>query len=293
MVAHGLQNAFETIGHFESAKTWAYKSIELSLPLEDPQFIVVLQTTLFYLFEEGHYAQAYNVLNHIESFFSKVKEKINKGENVSPVLVSNLSNIGTNDTILYFFLLLPIAFFFSKQIIDGKLLPEEYQKEIDKAFANGNFHIKDLHSYGFAKQIFENIIINRINLAQFQEKIRAYSGEYGIIFHHIGYILLSTFSEPVQAANLQLEMIVGLDPFLGGMKGFNRFLMVPYFEFFWKHKFEENPQPFEGRQHLREKGFLLIERQGWNKKAKTIFRVLSNHLSLNLSSKLEDFIQPE
>lgn len=215
MVAHGLQNGFETIGHFESAKTWAYKSIELSLPLENPQYIVVLQTTLFYLFEKGHYAQAYNVLNHIERFFSRVKEKINKGENVDPVLVKNISGIGTNDTSLYFFLLLPIAFFFSHQIIDGKLLPEEYQKEIDKAFANENYQIKDLPSYGFAKQIFEDIVINRISLKQFQEKMRGYTGDYDIIFHHIGYILLSTFSGPVEAANLQLEMITGLDPFLG------------------------------------------------------------------------------
>lgn len=77
------------------------------------------------------------------------------------------------------------------------------------------------------------------------------------------------------------------------MKGFNRFLIVPYFQFFWKLKFEESPQSFEGRQHLKEKGFLLIERQDWNKKVKTIFRVLSNHLTLNLSSKLEDFIVSE
>jgi hypothetical protein len=289
--AHQLQLAFETVGDFDSAKKWAYKSIELSLPLENPKFILVLQTTLFYLFEDGHYAQAYDLLHHIDNFYVKLKEKIQRGEITDPFLVNNVSTKPNNDTTLYFFLLLPISFFFSKKTIEGKLAPEDYQKEIELAFNNGNYQVKDDPSFAFTKQMFADILIKRATLAEFNEMMNTYKSDHVSLIHHIGYVLISTFSDPVEAASLQLNIMLTYDQFWGIMKGFKRFLMVPYFEAFWKSKFENNQQFFTERPHLKHKGFSLIEHQDWNTRIETIFRVLSNHLPLKLSSAMEDFIE--
>ena len=103
-------------------------------------------------------------------------------------------------------------------------------------------------------------------------------------------LLLSSFSGATEAMNLQLATIVSLDETMRGMKALYKFSVIPYFESFWKQKLITNAIEFMGKEHLRLKGFTLIETATWDKKISTIFRVFSNHLNITLTTAASDFL---
>ena len=290
MVAFILQSVYETIDDIENAKFWAYKSIELSQQLEEGKYIPILQNNIHYLIQDRQYRQAYNLMAVIENFYSRLKQKVEAEEELDETLQKMVQHIKQNDLAIYFFILLPITFSFSLDIVQGNVTPEQYTMMISDAFNSDRYPIKDNASFEFAKKLFEEIMINRISFQQLLKTLEAHIGEMKEMFYIIGYILLSSFTNAKEAINLQLAIIVRLDKTMEGMKALYRFSVIPYFEKFWKQKLANHSADFIGKEHLRLKGFNLIENATWEKKIKTVFRVFSDHLSVDLTDDARDYV---
>lgn len=290
MVANMLQSGFESLTDLDRAKYWAYKGFELSLDVENGRFVPILQLNTFYLVQDGQIKQAYNVQASIDSFYEKLKEKQQKGEPMEEGLKSLLEKIKTDDLGVYFNILLPVAMSFSLDVLDKNTPSDQYQMMIDDAFDTGKYLIKDSVAFAFAKQLFEKIMIDRISYQEMQEFFNSYQGEFKDILYIVGCLLLTSFTGAVESAQLHLAIIQTLDKVARQMKSMYRFAVVPYFETFWKRKVEAYHREFSTLDHLKDKGFKLIERTEVEKRIPVLFRVLSNHLTLQFSPDLEDFI---
>jgi hypothetical protein len=293
MVAHILQSAYEGIGDYTKAKKWAYKTIEYSQETENAQYVPILQSILYYLVDDKQYRQAYNVMAYIEGFYSSIRKKIESGEAVDENLKRSFQTIKNNDLSLYFFIVLPITLNLSLDICLGRIQKEEYAGLIDKAFASDKYILKDPPSFAFGKKLFEDILINRISLKEMQELFERYNNtDLKEVLYIIGSILMSSFSTATEAAVLQLTVLINLDSVVKKMKALYRFLIVPYFENFWKQKIITHSAEFTGKELLKSKGLKLIDQSTLDAKIQTIFRVISDHLEINPSSAIREFIEP-
>ena len=195
-----------------------------------------------------------------------------------------------NDFALYFFILFPIAFSFSNDIVHDRMKPEQYPSMISDAFNSGSLKINDPVTFSFAVTLFEQIMIHRITYEQMLKLFENYKGDKKDILLNIGYVLLSSFSTATEAAKLHLGVLSNSNDILKKITGLYKFFIVPYFEKFWKRKVETNSTEFTGKDRLLSKGYYLIEKAGWDKKIQTIFRIYSDHMNLNLSSEWQQFI---
>lgn len=286
-----LQAGFESLGEVVSAKKWFYKSFELSQELMEPKYIAVLQANLFYLVQDKQFKQGYNVQAYIDNYYNQLKQKLADGVLIDNELNTKLQNLKVNDLGVYFFLMLPIAFSFSIDVVQDRVQKEQYRMMIDDAFSNDQYQIKDAASFIFAKRLFEGIMIDNISYAQMQKLFQTYQGEYTNIFYIIGCILLSSFTDATESANLHLAIIGELEKTMQQSRAMYRFCMAPYFVEFWPQKLLTHPRDFFGKEHLRTKGFALIEKTELQKKIPTLFRVLSNHLDVSMSSEVSNFIE--
>src|SRR5690606_29600340 len=152
---------------------------------------------------------------------------------------------------------------------------------IDAVFDTGKYNIVDPQEFAYAKSVFERIMLDGIDYSGFlkmQETITSSNKEF---IYAIGCFLLSTFSGPTEAANLHLVNLITLDDtFKMNIKSCYNFQVIPYFENFWKLKFQNDPSAFQQADHLLNKGFPLIEKTNPNDRIKKIFFVLSNHLPI-------------
>jgi hypothetical protein len=290
MVSTVLQNGFENLQDIDNAKKWAYRSIELSAALPAAEYIPLLQANIFYLIQDREYRQAYNVLASVENFYMDLRLKIENGETIDEGLRKIVQDIKRGDLPMYFFILLPTIFNISIGIVENQLAEDQYKDVIDQIFMSDKFPVQDVDSFSFAKQIFTKIMVERISYSELQTLFQEHPGEYNEILFLIASLLISNFTGATKAARIQMSNLVGIDNTMRKMKGAYLFGMIPYFEKFWKNAVGKFPSEFTSKEHLFSKGFPLIEKASWDNKMATIFRVVTNHLNIDLSSAISDFI---
>lgn len=291
IVSMGLQASFEALGNLSKAKVWAYKSFELSGELSEVKFLAAAQANLFYLVEDRQFTQAYNIQAYIDSYYHKLKRSYEEGTIADEGLKTFVHDFNPDDLTIYVFILLPITLSFSLDIIFGRVTGTEYQKMIDDAFSMGKYQVQDEDSLSFIKMLFEKILIGKISYTQMQELFENYKGPFKYIFYVIGCILLSSFSNAVDSAHLQLAIINDLDLALEKTGNMHRFCITKYILEFWKQKAITHSGEFSGREHFLGKGFTLVEKAEWKLKIRTLFRVLADHLKLRLSADQEKYLE--
>jgi hypothetical protein len=299
MVAAIATDGFEAICDFENAKKWAYKSVHLMTSLlEEPRFVALIQKFVFYPVDDKLYLQAYNMLAEVQRFYQRLKKEVeDEGENEEKkelVARATASKSLSHDVGIYLYILFPVALDFSLRILQGELKTGDYQKNINAAFDPGKYNVMDREEFAYAKSIFEGIIIQNLDYTGFMEIHQKKTSENKDFIQAISCILLSTFANPTEAANLHLANVVTLDStFSNTITSFYNFQVIPYFENFWKLKFQNHPREFLKADDLSDRGFPLIEKTPPRKRIKKLFFVLSHHLRLTLSPQIEEFIEPE
>jgi hypothetical protein len=133
-------------------------------------------------------------------------------------------------------------------------------------------------------------MIDRISYDELQMIFQEHPDEYNEILFLIASLLISNFTSATVAAGIQMSNLVGLDNTMRKAKGAYLFCMIPYFEKFWKNSVDKFPLEFTSKGHLFSKGFPLIEKASWDKKIATIFRVVTNHLNIDVSPAFSDFM---
>lgn len=294
LVATLINDGFENILDKESAKKWAFIALDQALDTEGGKFVPILEKVVFYLIEDSEFAKAYNVLAFVDRFYKQIAERIGNGsasaEDKEIFERAKNTKAIASDFGVYLHILLPAALKFSKNIRNGSLEAKDYQKSIDSAFENGQYQPRDPNEFDMAKDLFEQIMIGRIEYAQMKEIIDKSTSSNKDIIYAITCYLLSSFTDAAQAANLQLATILVLEKAFRPLKAFYYFLLVPYFEDFWKNIISKNSTEFSGIGFLVEKGLPLIDKTPPEKRIAKIFQVLNNHLSLQLTEQTEAFI---
>lgn len=294
LVATLINDGFENILDKESAKKWAFISLDQALNTEGGKFVPILEKVVFYLIEDSEFAKAYNVLAFVDRFYKQIADRIGKGnasaEDKEIFERAKNTKAISSDFGVYLHILLPAALKFSKNIRNGSLEVEGYQKCIDSAFEHGQYQPRDPDEFHMAKDLFEQIMIGKIEYEQMKAIIdKSTSGNKDIIYA-IACYLLSAFTDATQAANLQLATILVLEKAFRPLKAFYYFSLVPYFEEFWTNTIMKNPKEFSDIGFLLEKGLPLIDKTPAEKRIAKIFQVLNNHLSLQLTAPTEAFI---
>jgi len=280
MGSTAVQAGYETINDLHKSKSWAYKSIELALDIKDPKYISILQLDICYLVLDRQYRQAYNLLEYIDTFHFNLKKRADSTEPMDDKLRSIMHDLILDDIGIYFSIILPITFSISLDIVYGRILKEQYQQLIRDVFNNDKYRLKDPVSYEFAKRLYEQILLHNVSYSQMQSLFDTYVGEYRDILYMIGCLLLCCFTSAKDAAYLQFAIISPLDFTMKKAEAAYRFCMIPYFREFWFQKVNTHPSEFSSKDHLRSKGWDLIDKTEWTKKVATIFRVIINHLDV-------------
>ncbi|WP_194972536.1 hypothetical protein [Aquiflexum lacus] len=299
MVATLTTDGFEEILDFENARKWAYKAIELITSLlEEPRFIALIQKFVFYPVNDKQYLHAFNMLAEVQSFYKRIAKKVeDSNESQEETEIGEMvraAGLLSGDIEIYLYILFPVALDFSLSILSGEMKREDYETHIDAVFHSGNYNIFDPEEFAYAKSVFENILVHGMDFNGFMEVHGKITSSNKDLIHKIGCFLLSTFSSPTEAANIHLANLITLDKiYRVTFKSFYNFQVIPYFENFWKLKFKNDPKAFQHSEHLLNRGFPLIEKTIPHKRIKKIFIVLLNHLSISLSSEIEQFIETE
>ncbi|MFO7823951.1 MAG: SMEK domain-containing protein [Cyclobacterium sp.] len=299
MVATLITDGFEEMLDFENARKWAYKAVELITSLlEEPRFIAIIQKFVFYPVNDRRYLQGYNMLAEVQCFYQRIVKKVEDGhaskEETEIVEKAVASRSLSCDIGIYLYILFPVALDFSLSILSGKMKRDDYRTHIDAVFDTGKYNTVDPEEFAYAKSVFEKIMLDGIDYSGFMDIHRKITSSNKDFVYAIGCFLLGTFSNPTEAANLHLANLITLDDtFKKTIKSFYNFQVIPYFENFWKLKFQNDPRAFLHADHLLERGFPLIEKTAPYKRIKKIFSVLSHHLPISFSPEIENFIDTE
>ncbi len=281
MVATVIQDGYESLGDLGNAKYWAYRSIELSMSMEKTEYGIVMLKMFFYPVNDRRFRQAYAVLAYLESWLRERKQRLEVEGNDSG-LVFMFQQIEESDVALYHSILLPAAFDFSLDIVEGRVQEAQYKDLIEDIFRNDSYTLLEPEAFEFARRLFEGILLKRLTYPEIEALFEGYNGKEGQSLRAIAYILLATFADAKNAAALHLAILGPLDAAVRLNSAAYRFGMVPYFVRFWHRMVEMRPSEFDTVEHLRAKGWDLVNKSLWDKQVGKLFHVISNHLDLSL-----------
>lgn len=120
--------------------------------------------------------------------------------------------------------------------------------------------------------------------------IKEYKGENQETLFSIAYLLSSIHAPLKEAFQLHLHIFPVLVQILNLAKGSIPFLVVPFFENFWEHKFEENKSQFDSPKFWTDKSYPRFKNAKFNNKLKYLVQALSHHSGIDLTPKQDDWI---
>jgi hypothetical protein len=108
----------------------------------------------------------------------------------------------------------------------------------------------------------------------------------------VGYLIASLFSVSQQSFYLQAALIKSLDEILNkGSRGAYKFILLPFLEAFWFTRISNMPGDITEANFRTNTSVPYYNSSPEDKKVKTMFRILGNHLrGINVDSRLESWI---
>jgi len=289
MTATLICNGYENVGDFDNAKFWAYRSIELSMGMQDMQYGIMMLKMVFYPVSDRRYRQAYAVLQYLEVWLHESRKRIVENGN-NPELSQIFSQIRGNDFPLYLMVLIPATFTISLDILYNRVQEEQFPQTIDDIFRNDSYVLQEPEAFAFARSLYENILLKRMPYPSIEILFNDYTGSHADSLRAIAYLLVATFAGAKEAAGLQLAILGPLDASVRLGSAAYRFGMVPYLIQFWRQVAEMKPKEFETVDHLRSAGWALVDKTSWERQIGKLFMVLSNHLGITPPQLAQDVI---
>jgi chromosomal replication initiation ATPase DnaA len=283
-----LKTTFEFLGNYELARKWALEAIQVTVNINEPKFAAVLNTCIFYLIKDKEFKKAYNVYLYIkQNHIRKGLDEKLEGQ------VNNLGNaiINVDDIVFYEHIFTPALYVLCLELLKQEISESEFNDHIQNLLDIEVLKLKDKETLLFIKSIFQETLINGKSVGNIYRHLEEYSGEYRGQVLTIGYLLLSSLSSAKDAASMQLSMILRVDsmfkqPFIGLYK----FLILPFYEEFWKVKFDQCEQEFKEQSDWKKSGVPYFVNANDNAKLKKLFRTIVHHLDLNISTTIENWL---
>jgi hypothetical protein len=293
IVAAALLKGYEVSSQPDKAGPWAYQCFQLAVQLKDPKYVAVLMGDLFYMIKDRNYRMAFKTQAYIDDYYKRIKEKIANGEAVDSTVEKMMETISVDDVGVYFFVLVPIAMSFSLDVALGRVGNEQYSKMISEALEKNSYPFQNQIAFDFTKRLFEKILVDGITVDKMKELISDYTGDFKDIIYIIGSILVAGTADAKTAMQLILDNIMLLNPILSNAKGMYNFFFVPYIETLLKAKIASHPGNFTGKDHLMTKGYSLIDKAPIDQKIKTLLRIFTDHLPVNISVEMSRFLDTD
>lgn len=200
-----LVDTFEFLGDYEIAKKWALMSIQFTLSLESSQFVIVLTTSLFYLINDGDYKKAFDVFNYINSRWVMDKPHCSTiFQNDLQEVNARVDAVKSDDVIFYQYVITPIVYKIVLDIMQGKLLPTQYDAEISAIFENESLIVNDPETLDTLKRLVRAILIDDISLESLNEILKTITDKYFYFIQVIAYLLIGIRLKAIDAAAVQL-----------------------------------------------------------------------------------------
>lgn len=284
-----LEKGYEAQRDLDNAKFWAYRSIELTMNMEKLQYGIMMLKMVYYPVNDRRYRQAYALLQYLEVWLRE-RKKVEEQDGKNPNLVAMFQSIKESDVTLYHLLLIPATFGVSLDILNDHVREEQFPQIIADIFNNESYVMQEPEAFDFARSLYENILIKRMEYPAIEALFEKYKGTQVEALRVIAYLLLATFAGAKIAVGLQVSILGPLDASIRPLSSAYRFGMVPYIVQFWHRMVELKSKEFETVNHLRSAGWALVDRTPWDKQVGKVFKVICNHLDVTPPPLAQDVI---
>lgn len=287
-----FEDAFEFYNDRTTAKKWAFRCMEISMQLSEPKYAGILFKDIFYLIGDGNYQKAVNLYLYLEGHLQKLNRSKDAENGPSLKVVLEQSKAAErNEPYFFQYVVLPPVFTIAMEIVSGKTQEADLPSIIEDLFTHLNIGLKDGVTLDFLHQLYRKILIEKISIADVNTLLDSYKGEYKSQVFTIGYILSSIDAPVRDAVSMHFSLMPSIDEaFNNKFTAFFRFTIVPFFELFWKKKFEENKADFLYSEHWASASIPYFTDAPLSDKLRFLFQSLHHHLNVPLNSKLTDWI---
>lgn len=288
--AHFMFDIFKSLKNTHKTEYWALYSNEISQSIPNNPYTILMLSFIPYLVKEKMYEEVINILYKDNEEIERIK----RGESQYLEIMKKLQ---------------PERETSKEEIHDRKITSDEemliiyimpmlvnaldyYQVNKDKKYLQEIVKILKRHlEFCIDKTIVEECI-EIIDIFIKQEGIIKYSfplkNEINVL-KCIVYLLGSFSVDVKQSFDLQMKLIVYVDNSFNLYEIEKDFLLYDFFRNFWLKRIYDCSSEFESYQHLQNKGINTINKGG-GKNLNRLFRVLSNHININLNTEQENWL---
>lgn len=289
--SHFMFDIHKISKNHEKTKYWAIYSYKMGQSITKNPYTILMLYFIPYLIEEKLYEDVINILYRDNEEIERVK----KGESQYLDIMRRLQperdfsnekipnrNITTDEEVLniYIIPMLIDALSYYQENEDNKCL-----YEIVKILKRHLDYCIDRSVIGECVEIID-VFIKQEGVIDYT----VYQKNKSNTLQCIVYLLGSVSLDVKHSFELQMKSIVYIDELFKLYENEKEFLLYPFFRNFWLRRISNCPSEFEGYQHLQNKGIQVID-NGNGKKLNRLFKVLSNHISINLNSSQEDWLE--
>lgn len=287
-----FEDAFEFYDDRPTAKKWASRCMEISMQLSDPKFAAVLFKDIFYLIGDGNYQKAVNLYLYVEGHLQKLNALKDAEKNPGLKVALEQSNASErNEPYFFQYVILPPVFTIAMDIVSGKIQQAELPGVINDLFTHVNIGLKDEETLKFIHQVYQKILIEKISIDRANILLDSYKGGYKSQVLTIGYILSSIDAPVMDAIRMHFSLMPSIEEaFNDKFNAFYRFNIVPFFETYWKKKFDQQKADFLYPEHWESASVPYFTNATLRNRLRFLFQSLGHHLDVPLTSKLADWI---
>lgn len=288
--SHFMFDIHKILKNHEKTKYWALYSYKMGQSITKNPYTMLMLYFIPYLIEEKLYEDVINILY-------KDNEEIEQGKKGESQYLDIMRRLQ------------PERDFSNEKIPDRKITTDEEMLNIyiipmlidALSYYQENKNNKYLHEIVKILKRHLDYCIDRSLIEECIEIIDTFIKQEGVIDYTaypqnksnnlqcIIYLLGSISLDVKHSFELQMNSIVYIDELFKLYENEKDFLLYPFFRSFWLKRISDYPSEFEGYQHLQNKGLGAID-NGTGKKLNRLFRILSNHISVNLNSSQEDWL---
>lgn len=288
--SHFMFDIHKISKNYEKTKYWALYSYRMGQSIAKNPYTMLMLHFIPYLIIEKRYEDVINILYKDNEEIERVK----KGESQYLDIMRRLQperdfsnekipnrNITTDEEVLNIYII--------PMLIDAL---SYYQENEDNKYLYEIVKILKRHlDYCTDRSVIEECIeiIDTFIKQGGVIDYTAYTQNKSNTLQCVIYLLSSVSLDVKHSFELQMKLIVYIDELFKLYEDEKDFFLYPFFRNFWLRCISNCPSEFEGYQHLQNKGIQVID-NGNGKKLNRLFKVLSNHISINLNSSQEDWL---
>jgi hypothetical protein len=140
--------------------------------------------------------------------------------------------------------------------------------------------------------MFRSLESAHIDGTMLATNLQKYNGSSPDPVRTVGYLIATLFTETPQSFYLQVALIKSLEDTMKKIsQGAYKFVLLPFLETFWFKRITDKPDDISDKSFWNQNSIPYYRAATEDKKAKMMFRILSNHIKdIKVTNELENWI---